>query len=147
VQPSLASKACLANCLPLVRSNSPAQPINQRFPHSQEDVMENQLEHYVEQLCSTPIPEHYSCDINSSSVRSVKAPIPAALNRELQALGAVFGRDPMCLAGDLLGIAIQETVAHLPAHLRARLDETKSNAEQARQAALRDLDWCETGGT
>ena len=31
VQPSLASKACLANCLPVVRSNSPAQPINQCF--------------------------------------------------------------------------------------------------------------------
>ena len=40
-------------------------------------------------------PSITGCDINSSSVRSVKAPIPAALNRELQALGAVFGRDPM----------------------------------------------------
>lgn len=109
--------------------------------------MESQLEHFVDQLCSNPVPDSYSCDISSSSIRTIKTPIPTMLSRELQALGAVFGRDPVCLAGDLLSIAIQETIAHLPEHLQIRLAETKARAEQARQSELRDADWCETGGT
>ena len=38
VQPSLASKACLANCLPVVRSYSPAQSINQRLPNTNKNA-------------------------------------------------------------------------------------------------------------
>ncbi len=109
--------------------------------------MQTQLEHFVDELCASPVPEAYSCDLNSSSIRAIKTPIPTALSRDLQALGAIFGRDPACLAGDLLSVAIQETIAHLPEHLRKRLADIKRQTDLARLDQEQHTPWCETGGT
>lgn len=109
--------------------------------------MDIQLERYIETRSNMPETDGYSCDTQSSSVRVVKIPIPATLERDLQALGAMFGYDPACLGGDLLAIAIQASIDNLPSKLHHRFSETKNRLEQARITRMKIVDWCETGGT
>lgn len=73
----------------------------------------------------------YSCDLHSSSVRSVSGPIPVALARDLEALAQLHQRDVACLTGDLLAAAIHEVISSLPESVQAQIRQTKGEHASA----------------
>ncbi len=56
-----------------------------------------------------------SCDMKSSCVHLVQAPIPRELFDDLKAVAAMYGKDARCIAGDMLSLAIKEMFASMPA--------------------------------
>lgn len=73
--------------------------------------------------------DYSSCDVSSSSVHPVSAPVQRDLYLELQSLAMVFNRDVQCLAGDLLNAAIQDLLIGLD-------DDLDELAQQAKQAIM-----------
>ncbi len=89
----------------------------------------------------------YSCDLRSSSVRTVSGPIPVALARDLDALASLYHRDAACLAGDLLAAAVEDVISALPATVQAQIRQTKAtHASDEIESHREALSW-DTGGT
>ncbi len=93
------------------------------------------------------VANEYSCDLRSSSVRTVSGPIPVALARDLDALASLYHRDAACLAGDLLAAAVEDVISALPAKVLAQIRHTKaSHASDEIESHREALSW-DTGGT
>ena len=89
----------------------------------------------------------YSCDMRSSSVRTVAGPIPVALARDLDALASLYRRDAACLAGDLLAAAVEDVISALPDAMQAQIRQTKaSHASEEMESHREALRW-DSGGT
>ena len=76
--------------------------------------MESEISRYVGGLYADRKAHEYSCDLISSTVHQINAPIPVELYSDLQAMSRSFRRDINCLAGDLLSMAVKEAVDSLP---------------------------------
>lgn len=87
--------------------------------------MSDQLTTVVTKLCETRELNEYSCDFQSSGVRTLSVPLRADLNLELRAIAMVLNRDPHCLAADLLHAAIQDARAKLSAELIASIKDAR----------------------
>ena len=93
----------------------------------------------IAQWQHSPGPGSASCDLHSSSIRIIKAPIPVALKRELDALASVLGEDASCLAGELLADAIQDALARLPGPLAGQVAASKAEQARAREMAEEEM--------
>ena len=109
--------------------------------------MNNQISQYVSELLAGDGSENYSCDMVSSSVHQVHAPIPTDLFHELKALSAVYKRDSNCVAGDLLTIALRETLSSLPDEVRNNIQKARVDYEQDQVAHLMEAAEYDAGGT
>ncbi len=76
--------------------------------------MSNEIAQYAEKLVTGKPGEAASCDMKSSCVHLVQAPISRELFDDLKAMAAMYGDDARCIAGDLLSMAIKEVFASLP---------------------------------
>jgi hypothetical protein len=96
-------------------------------------AMNNSISDHINYLRDVTQTHQYSCDTTSSSVRLVHAPIPVELYSDLLIMASEFKRDPNCLAGDLLPIAIYQAFDSLSGDEKARLKglEVVDNNEQA----------------
>ncbi len=109
--------------------------------------MKNQVSEYIRELISEDSSRSYSCDMTSSSVHQVHAPIPTDLFHELKALAAVYKRDANCVAGDLLTLALQDAMNALPAETRAHLQKVREAYEKEEVAHLMESVEYDAGGT
>ena len=75
--------------------------------------MNNQIEQYAKQLSQGS--DSSSCDMRSSCVHLVQAPIPRELFDNLKSMADKYGKDARCIAGDVLSLAIQDVFDALPA--------------------------------
>ena len=109
--------------------------------------METQISQYVSQLLAVDGSKEYSCDMVSSSVHQVHAPIPRELFHELKALSAVYKRDSNCVAGDLLTIALKEALSDLPDDVKRHVDNARREYERDEVAQLMESVEYDAGGT
>ena len=70
-----------------------------------------------------------SCDVSSSAVKIINAPMPSALYLELQAMASIVHKDVNCLAGELLTVAVEEAMSSLTEDDLHHLHDVKT-AEQ-----------------
>lgn len=106
--------------------------------------MSSHLNDLLAQLYSTQ-PIEYSCDTHSSSVRTVKSPIPASLTLDLAALAKLLQRDLVCLSGDLLAAAIQDAMSRLSPEQKVQLVEIKTAQAQAERDSQLESVWWDAG--
>ncbi|OMH39114.1 hypothetical protein [Motiliproteus sp. MSK22-1] len=109
--------------------------------------MSNQISQYISELLASDGTGDYSCDMVSSSVHQVHAPIPTELFHELKALSAVYKRDSNCVAGDLLTIALKEALSSLPDKVRNNIRKAREEYEQDEVAHLMEAAEYDAGGT
>lgn len=101
-------------------------------PHIDKLYAEKHIRHSHSSPRSEPGSEPiYSCDMTSSSVQLVNAPIPTDLFLELKAMASDINLDANCLAGELLSIAIQEALDSLAEEDRHHLKSIKVASQQA----------------
>lgn len=77
----------------------------------------------------------FSCDTQSSSVRTLSGPVPVDLARTLEAMASLHHCDTACLTGELLTAAIQDIVSALPQASRERIRQTKADQANAEAEA------------
>ncbi len=100
--------------------------------------MNTDISRLMERLCDSQNPQPASCDIHSSSVKTVATPVPTDLYQDLQTLAVLYQRDASCIAGDLLTIALKAALSELPDEERRKIGEARKEAEL--QAALRHME-------
>lgn len=84
----------------------------------------------------------HSCDLHSSSVRTVSGPVPVGLARDLEALARLHQRDAACLAGDLLAAALDDVIHALPAAMQEQIRQSKADMASAEAESHREaLAW------
>ncbi len=93
--------------------------------------MNTQIAQVIEKLRSRQSATGPSCDLSSSSVQSIKAPVPIELYQQLKTMAVVYNRDMNCIAGDLLTLALRDALACLT-------DEEHEHLETVRKAMERD---------
>ena len=64
-----------------------------------------------------------SCDLSSSAIRLVKAPVRADLSLQLEAMAHVLHTTPECLAGAILNAAIVDLEDHLGEALLGKVQQ------------------------
>lgn len=92
----------------------------------------------MDQLCNPDSEFSVSCDLTSSSVRQVGAPIDTALYHDLKTLAAFYRKDENCIAGELLTIALKEAFSMLSEEQREHLKVEQISFE--RQSAERHME-------
>lgn len=91
---------------------------------------------------NTGAANEYSCDLHSSSVRTISGPIPVTLARDLEALAKLHQRDMSCLAGDLLAAALMDVISILPAAVQEQMRQAKAEHAVAEEESHREaLSW------
>ena len=93
--------------------------------------MESHIPPHIDKLYAEKQAGNFSCDMTSSSVQLINAPIPSKLFKELQAMASEVNKDASCLAGELLGIAIQEALDSLPENNLRQLESIMLASQQA----------------
>ena len=88
--------------------------------------MNNEIAQYANKLVSGKPGNAASCDMKSSCVHLVQAPISTELFDDLKAMAAMYGNDARCMAGELLGLAIKEVFASLP---EGKFEEIKASRQ------------------
>lgn len=109
--------------------------------------MKSKITQYIENLCSQKVADKVHCDITSSKVHIVNAPIPAKLYQELEIISSEYKRDLNCLAGDFLTLALEEVIEHIPREEKIHLDEVKTARELKRTETLSEQCVFDAGGT
>jgi len=92
--------------------------------------MESQISRYVGGLYADRHGHEYNCDLISSTVHQINAPISVALYADLHAMSRSFRRDINCLAGDLLSMAVKEAMESLPENERHMLEKIQIALEK-----------------
>ncbi len=100
--------------------------------------MNSEIVRLMDDLCDTGKAHEASCDLSSSSVQTVAAPVPTELYNELKTLATIYKRDTNCIAGDLLTIALKEALSGLPEAERKNLSEVRKQSEL--QDAMRHME-------
>ena len=93
--------------------------------------MESHIPPHIDKLYAEKQTSNFSCDMISSSVQLVNAPVPSKLFKELQAMASEVNKDVGCLAGELLSIAIQEALDSLPEDHLHQLESIMLTSQQA----------------
>ena len=88
--------------------------------------MNNEIAQYANKLVSGKPGDAANCDMKSSCVHLVQAPISTELFDDLKAMAAMYGNDARCMAGELLGLAIKEVFASLP---EGKFEEIKASRQ------------------
>ena len=88
--------------------------------------MNTEIAQYAHKLISGN-PGPANCDMNSSCVHLVQAPIARELFDDLKAVAAMHGRDTRCIAGDLLSLAIKDMFASMPT---GKFEEIKATRKE-----------------
>ena len=84
--------------------------------------MNSRVIYLVDRLSSNAQLFDKSCDLHSSAIKLVNAPVPTQLLQELEAMSDVYRRDANCLAGDLLTAALEDALDHLSLGEKNHLD-------------------------
>lgn len=85
--------------------------------------MGNAIAQLLSGFGSSTDPGESSCDLSSSSVRLVKAPVRADLSLQLEAMAHVLHTSPECLAGAILNAAIVDLEEHLDDALLSKVQQ------------------------
>lgn len=85
--------------------------------------MGNAMEQLLSGFTQTAGYSEPSCDLSSSSVRLVKAPVRADLSLQLEAMAHVLHTSPECLAGAILNAAISDLEDHLDEALLSKVQQ------------------------
>ena len=93
--------------------------------------MKTQITELVEKLRASGEDAGPHCDLSSSSVKSVKAPIPTELYDQLKTMGLIYQQDLNCIAGELLEVALKEA-------LECLTDEELDQIETVRKAVAQE---------
>ena len=109
--------------------------------------MKSKITQYIENLCAEKVAGSVHCDITSSKVQVVNAPIPANLYQELEIISLEYKRDLNCLAGDFLTLAIEEVIDHIPRDEKVHLDEVKRARQLKHTEMLKEQCVFDAGGT
>jgi len=109
--------------------------------------MDTQIAQYVNQLLAVDGSASPHCDMVSSSVHQVHAPVPTELYHELKALAAVYQRDSNCVAGDLLTIALKETIEELPNDVKKHMHHLREEYEREHVTRTMESVEYDAGGT
>lgn len=97
--------------------------------------MNTEIGKLMDQLCNQSSEHNPSCDLSSSSVQQVGAPIATDMYNDLQTLATIYNKDADCIAGELLTIALREAFTTLSQeqldHLRdVRQQNERQNADK-----------------
>ena len=87
--------------------------------------MESPITDLIDRLATEIHENQRSCDVSSSRVHLVNTPIPVDLYYELEGMSRVFKQDTVCLAGELLTIAIKEILENFSEQDRINLNDMK----------------------
>lgn len=109
--------------------------------------MKTKITQLIEKLCAEKHAEKAHCDVSSSRVHMVTAPIPAELFHELEVISSEYNHDINCLAGDLLTLALEEAIEHIPREEKARLDDVRHEHELEDAKLHKDQCAFDAGGT
>jgi len=92
--------------------------------------MHTEIGKLMDQLCSTNSDAMASCDLTSSTVQQLHAPVDINLYNDLQTLAAMYRKDANCIAGDLLTIALREAFASMSQDQIDHLKDVRLKNEQ-----------------
>lgn len=109
--------------------------------------MESHIPPHIDKLYAEKQSNNFSCDVVSSSVQVINAPIPAKLYRELQAMSAAVNMDATCLAGELLTIAIEEAISSLPDEELNQLESLKLASQHEANSRRMEAQIYDAGAT
>jgi len=109
--------------------------------------MESRITQLIEKLCAEKHAESAHCDVSSSRVHMVNAPISAELFYELETISSEYNRDINCLAGDFLTLALEEAIEHIPRKEKAHLDDARHEHELEDAKLHKDQRNYDAGGT
>ena len=99
--------------------------------------MNTEIDQYALNLISGD-PGPANCDMTSSCVHLVQAPISNELFNDLKAVAAMHGRDARCIAGDLLSLAVKDMFASMPEGKFEEIEATRK--EYDKKAAQKHMD-------
>ncbi len=109
--------------------------------------MNSEIAQYANKLVSGKPGEVASCDMKSSCVHLVQAPISTELFDDLKAMAAMYGNDARCMAGDLLGLAIKEVFASLPEGKFEEIEASRQAYDKKRAQEHMDEQLFNAGGS
>lgn len=92
--------------------------------------MKTQITELVEKLRASGEDSGPHCDLSSSSVKSVKAPIPTDLYNQLKTISLVYQQDLNCIAGKMLEVALKEALACFTEEELEQLETVRKAVEQ-----------------
>ncbi len=92
--------------------------------------MNTQINELVEKLRSSGEDAGPHCDLSSSSVKSVKTPIPTELYDQLKTMSLVYNKELSCIAGELLEVALQEALECFTKEEREQLETVRKAVAQ-----------------
>ncbi len=109
--------------------------------------MSNEIAQYAVKLVADTSDKTASCDMKSSCVHLVQAPISTELFDDLKAMAAMHGRDARCIAGDILSLAIKEVFASLPAGKFEEIEASRKAYDRKRAQEHMDEAFYSAGGS
>lgn len=109
--------------------------------------MNSEIAQYANKLVSGKPGEAANCDMKSSCVHLVQAPISTELFDDLKAMAAMYGNDARCMAGDLLGLAIKEVFASLPEGKFEEIEASRQAYDKKRAQQHMDEQLFNAGGS
>ncbi|MEH6616995.1 MAG: hypothetical protein V7699_04085 [Porticoccus sp.] len=109
--------------------------------------MKTKIAQLIEKLCAEKHSEIIHCDVSSSRVQMLNIPISIELFRMLKAISLEYNHDANCLAGDILTIALEEAIEHIPREEKTRLDEAIHEHEREDTIRTKKFREFDPGGT
>lgn len=92
--------------------------------------MNTEIGKLMDQLCDQSTPHNPSCDLSSSSVQQVEAPIATDMYNDLQTLATIYNKDANCIGGELLTIALREAFSCLSKEQLDQLQDVRQQNER-----------------
>ena len=109
--------------------------------------MKSRITELIETLYTQKHADNQHCDLTSSKVRMVNAPIPVELFNELEVMSSEYKRDLSCLAGDFLALALEEVIENMPLKEKKHLDDVRHDHELEFAEMQRKQNEFNVGGT
>ena len=109
--------------------------------------MNSEIAQYANKLVNGKPGDAANCDMKSSCVHLVQAPISTELFDDLKAMAAMYGNDARCMAGDLLGLAIKEVFASLPEGKFEEIEASRQAYDKKRAQQHMDEQLFNAGGS
>lgn len=109
--------------------------------------MESKITQFIAKLCETKHAESQFCDVASSKIHMVSMPVPVDMFHELECIASEYNRDLPCLASDILTLALEEVIEHIPRDEKIRLDKIRHDHEIEDAERLKKERMFDAGGT